>query len=264
MKLSYIYYKIVRGALRLNFPHAKTVYEEQPDSDPAIFVSNHSAVIGPVMMTLDFKRKHQTWAVGNALDSKKAANFAFHDIFFGNSRRCKWFWRMLSRIVAKGLPPLLYYSDTIPVYHDKNILKTFKQSVKALTEGDDLVIFAESPKRYSEFVCELQPGFIDVARLYYRKSGKAIKFYPVYLEKKNAVISVGKPVAYDPEQPLDEQRGMIAEYLRDNIDRLARTLPEHKPVPFLPERWYSAYGMYEDDVYGYWKMIDDTGSDKSE
>ena len=55
---------------------------------------------------------------------------------------------------------------------------------------------------------------------------------------------------------------MIAGYLRDNIDRLARALPEHKPVPFLPERWYSAYGMYEDEVYGYWKMIDDTGSDK--
>lgn len=256
MKLSYLYYKTVRGALRLCYPHAGTVYEEQPDAEPAVFVCNHSAVRGPVMMTLDFKRKHQTWTVSHALDSKQAVNFAFHDIFFGNSRRCKWFWRLLSRIVAKLLPPLLYYSDTIPVYHDKNIVKTFKQSVKALSDGEDLVIFAESPKRFSEYICELQPGFIDIARLYYRKSKKAIKFYPVYLEKKNAVISVGKPIVYDPEQPLDEQRGVIAAYLRDNIDRLARALPEHKPVPFLPERWYSAYGMYENDVYGYWQMIE--------
>ena len=70
------------------------------------------------------------------------------------------------------------------------------------------------------------------------------------------MISVGKPIAYDPELSLDEQRDVIASYLRDNIDRLARELPEHKPVPFLPERWYSAYGMYEEDVYGYWKMIE--------
>lgn len=255
MKLSYLYYKIVRGALRRNFPYAKTVYEEQP-SEPAVFVCNHSIVRGPVMMTLDFTRKHKSWTICFALDSKKAVNFAFHDILFGNSRRCKWFWHMLSHIVAKLLPPLLIYSDTIPVYHDKNIVKTFKQSVKALTDGDDLVIFAESPKRFSEYICELQPGFIDVARLYYRKTKKALKFYPVYLEKKNAVISVGKPITYDPEQPLDEQREKIAAYLRDNIDRLARALPEHQPVPFLPERWYSAYGMYEDDVYGYWKMIE--------
>lgn len=256
MKLSYLYYRIVRGALRQSYPHAKTVYEEQPSAEPAVFVCNHSSVRGPIMMTLDFKRKHQTWTVSYALDKKLAVNYAFHDIFFGNSRRCRWFWRLLSHIVAKRLPILLIYSDTIPVYHDKSIVKTFKQSVKALNDGDDLVIFAESPKRYSKYVCELQPGFIDIARLYYRKSKKALRFYPVYLEKKNAVISVGKPIVYDPEQPLDEQRDMIAAYLRDNIDRLARALPAHELVPFLPERWYSAYGMYEDDVYGYWKMIE--------
>ncbi len=256
MKLSYIYYKTIRGMIRLCYSHAKTVYEEQPDNEPAVFVSNHSAIRGPIMMTLDFKRKHQTWAVSYALDSKKAANYAFHDVFFGNSRRCKWFWHMLSHVVAKGLPPLLNYSDTIPVYHDKSIIKTFKQSIKALTDGNDLVIFAESPKRFSEYINELQPGFIDIARPYYRKTGNALKFYPVYLEKKNAVISVGKPIAYDPDKSLDEQRDDITNYLRDSIDRLARKLPKHEPVPFLPERWYGSYGMYENDTLGYWMMIE--------
>lgn len=255
MKPSYIYYRFIRGIARLCFPRAKTVYEEQPGDEPAVFVCNHSAIRGPVMMTLDFKPKHQAWTVSCALNSKEAVNYAFHDVFMGNSRKCKWFWRFLSHIVAKGLPPVLLYSNTIPVYHDKGIVKTFKQSIKALTDGDHLVIFAESPKRYSEYICELQPGFVDIARLYYRKSHKALKFYPVYLEKKNAIISVGKPISYDPELSLEEQRERITHYLRDNIDRLGRALPEHKPVPFLPPRWYTAYGQYEDDAPGYWKMI---------
>ncbi len=255
MKASYIYYKCIRGILHLFFSHADNTYEETPAEEPAVFVCNHSAIIGPVMMTLNFKRKHQTWTISYAMDSKTAVNYAYHDVFFSRSRKCKWFWRMLSHVVAKMLPPLLIYSDTIPVYHDKNIIKTFKQSVKALTDGDDLVIFAESPKRYSKYVSELQPGFIDLARLYYRKTKKALKFYPVYLEKKNAIISVGKPITYDPEIPLDTQRDKIAAYLRDNIDRLARALPKHKPVPFLTDRWYEGYGEYENDVYGYWNMI---------
>lgn len=259
MKPSYLYYKFIRGILRLCFPRAKTVYEEEPDTEPAVFVCNHSAIRGPVMMTLDFKRKHQTWTVHCALDSKKAVNYAFHDILMGNSRRFKRFWRMLAHIVAKLLPPLLWY-DTIPVYHDTGIIKTFKQSIRAMTEGSDLVIFAESPKRFSEYVCELQEGFIDIARLYYRKTKKALRFYPVYLEKKNAIISVGRPITYDPERSLDEQRSVIAAYLRDGIDRLARALPPHKPVPFMTDRWYSAYGMYEDDVQGYWRMIDHSES----
>ena len=256
MKISYLYYKTVRGALRLCFPNSKTEYETQPDNEPAVFVANHSSVCGPVIMTLDFKRKHQTWTVSNALDRKRAANYAYHDILFGNTHRCKWFWHILANILSVFLPPLLYYSDTIPVYHDKRIIQTFKQSITALTEGNDLVIFAESAKRYSEFINELQPGFIDIARLYYRKTKKALKFYPVYLEKKNAVILVGKPISYDPEQPLDQQRIVITDYLRDGIDSLARTLPEHEPVPFLPECWYDAYGEYEDDFGAYWQMID--------
>ena len=252
-----LYYKIMRGSLRINFPNAETVFEAQPEDDPAVFVCNHARITGPVMMTLDFPRKHRAWAVANAMDPQKAKNYAFHDVFLGRSRKHQGFYRFLSRIVARALPPLLTGSDTIPVYHDKNIVSTFKQSVKTLTEGKDLVIFAEAPARFSAYVNELQPGFVDIARIYYRKTGKKLLFYPVYLNKKLAVISVGVPIAYDPDRSLDEQRCTIAAYLRDNIDRLARQLPAHKPIPFMSDRWYSAYGEFEYDAPGYWRMIDE-------
>lgn len=255
MKLDYIYYKTIRGILRLVFPHAETTYEEPPGDEPAVYVCNHSAVRGPVMMTLDFKRPHQTWTVSFALDRKKAGNYAYHDVLFGESRRHKGFYRFLSRIIARALPPLLIYSDTIPVYHDRGIVTTFKESIKALTDGEDIVIFAESPERYSAYINRLQEGFIDLARLYYKRTKKALKFYPVYLEKKNAVISVGAPIAYDPDEPMDTQRKKIADYLCENIDRLGRALPAHEPVPFLTERWYGAYSQYEHDFGAYWRMI---------
>ena len=254
-KFSYIYYKAVRGFLHLPFRKAKTICETPLDDDPAVFVCNHANVNGPVMMTLHFKRPHQSWTISYAMDKEHTAGYAFHDVLFGNSHKHKKWYRFLSRIVGKCLPPLLIYAGTIPVYHDSGIIKTFKQSVKALTGGEDLVIFAESPARFSDYVCELQPGFIDLARLYYRKTKKALKFYPVYLNKKNRVISVGSPIAYDPDLSMDEQRDTITTYLRDNIDRLGRSLPPHQPVPFYPPRWYAAYGQYEHDVAGYWQMI---------
>ena len=50
MKLDYIYYKIIRGFARVMFlPPAKTVYEEEPN-EPAVFVCNHAAVRGPVIL----------------------------------------------------------------------------------------------------------------------------------------------------------------------------------------------------------------------
>lgn len=258
MKLrpEYIYYKIMRGISRVAFPRAETVYEVQPGDEPAVFVCNHAAIRGPVMITLHFKRRHRAWAVSNTYDRKRAYSYAYHDVLMGECYRRKGIRRLLARVIAVMLPALVRCSDTIPVYHDRDIMKTFKQSVRTLEDGCDLVIFAESPARWSEYVCELQEGFVDLGRFWYRRSGKRLRFFPVYVEKKNAVISVGTPISYDPQEPIESQRERIAVYLRDNIDRLARQLPPHKPVPFLSPRWYSAYGCFEHDVQGYWQMID--------
>lgn len=249
-----LYYKAVYGFLRWIYPCAKTLYEEVPE-EAGVFVCNHAAIRGPVMMTLDFPRPHKTWAVSLSMNKEAAKSYAFHDVFFGESRKHKWFYRFLSRIVAIALPPLVRGAQTIPVYHDTRILNTFKQSVKTLEAGEDLVIFAEKPERYSQFVCRINDGFISLAAMYYRRTKKILKFYPVYVEKKSGQICVGKPVAYDPEEPMDAQKERIGCYLTENIHRLGRSLPPHKPVPFVPQRWYDAYGQYENDVPGYWKMI---------
>lgn len=257
MKFGQVYNKIMHAIARMVFPKAKTVFEIPFDNEPAVFVCNHSGIRGPVLMTLDFHVRHKTWTLSYAMDRKKAVNYAFHDILVGDSRRFKGFYRFLSKVISIALPELLKYEPVIPVYHDSNLISTFKQSIKALNDGESLVIFAESSERYTEYINRLQVGFIDFARLYYRRSGKRINFYPVYVEKKNAVISVGKPIAYDPGISMDEQRQRIALYLCDNIDRLARRLPPHTPMPFLSQKWYDAYGeRFEHDTAGYWQMID--------
>lgn len=155
------------------------------------------------------------------------------------------------------LPQLLEESDTIPVYHDRRILKTLRGSLTAFKGGEDLVIFAESPQRFSPYVNELQPGFVDLGRSYYRETGARLHFYPVHVEKKHRLISVGRPVVYDPEGQPGEERMRISAYLRDEIDRLGRNAPRHDPKPFLPPRWYAGYGEYEYDFSQYWKMIEE-------
>lgn len=258
MEPGYLINRLGRLVARISFRKAKTIYETPVADEPAVFVSNHSGVRGPVMTTLFFPRKRMTWTVSFALDKEKVANYAYHDILFGEARRRKGFWRFLSRILGAMLPSLLRYEGVIPVYHDNNIVKTFKQSIHALSEGNDLVIFAESPERYTPYINKLQPGFVDLARLYHRRTGKLLRFYPVYLEKKNAVISVGKPIVYDPEIPMEQQREQVISYLADQIDHLARELPPHKPRPFMPQIWYDAYGeRFEFDTIGYWRMIDE-------
>ena len=250
-----LYYRLMRGILRLCYPRCRVRFEVPPEDAPSVFVCNHASIHAPIMMTLDFPRPHKNWMIACAMDKRRAKIYAYHDVFFGESHHCKPFWRFLSGIVGRGLPPLLRWSDPIPVYHDRRVAQTFRQSLAALRDGFDLVIFAEDARRFSEFVNELQTGFVDLGRMAWRESGRLLRFYPVYAEKKHRIISVGCPVCYDPETELAVQRQTAAATLRDSIDRLARALPPHKPVPFLPKRWYAAYGQYENNFAGYWKMI---------
>ena len=238
------------------FPRATTTYKTAPADEPAVYLCNHAAAVGPALMTLYFEVPHKTWMISYAVDKKKAPNFYFHDFFWGRGRRCKWFWRFLSRVVALLLVPLLRLGDSINVYHDPRIADTMRESVEALVAGKSIVIFPESPTPYSEYVSTFHTGFAELARLYYGATGKCLSFYPVYAERQNRVISVGDPIKYDPTVPAREMRHTIAEYAQGEIDALARALPAHKPVPYLPPEWYRYYGEYADNLAEYWKLFE--------
>ena len=251
-----LYSRAMRKLATLVFPRSKIISKTPLTDEPAVYLCNHSGAIGPSMMTLYFKKPHKTWIIGYILNKEKAPNFVFNDFFFGRSKKCQRFWRFLAKIVAKMLRPLLEYGRPIPVYHDKRMIETFRQSLDTLLDGENLVVFPECPTRYSEYVNSFYAGFVDIGRTYYAATGKDLAFYPVYVEKKNRVISVGEPVYYDHTKPPHEQREKISEKIRDSIDALARELPKHKPVPFLPKVWYDYYGEYENDPTSYWRMFD--------
>lgn len=251
-----LYARAVRKIATLVFPKCVVETKTPLTDEPAVYLCNHSGMVGPSLMTLYFNKPHKTWMIGYILNGKKSADFVFHDFFFGRSKKCKGIWRFLSKIVARGIRPLLEYGEPIPVYHDKRMIETFRQSLDTLLSGENLVVFPECPRRSSEFINSFYSGFVDMGRSYYAATGKELAFYPVYAEKKNRVISIGKPVYYDHTKPPHAQREDISEKVRAAIDELARELPKHKPRPFLPQAWYDYYGEYENAPMLYWRTFD--------
>ena len=255
MKYS-IRYRAVTFIGRIMCPRSTVEFEAGEPEEPGVIVCNHAAMRGPIMITLYYGRPHKNWVITYALDREKTANFAFHDFFVGKGRRIKWPWRFLSWIVKLILPNVLEQADPIAVYHDGRVIGTFRESMKALGDGYDIVVFGESPERYSEYVNKMQQGIVDLAALYYRRTGKRLAFYPAYVEKKNRKIKIAPPILFDPDAPQTEQREAVCDRISSEIDRMAREMKPHRPVPFLPERWYKAYGEYEHDFDKYWQMIE--------
>ncbi len=234
------FYKFIKWCVKVFSPKLKLKFTENYPNEPVIVVGNHTQMYGPIASELYFPREHLTWCAGEMMHLKQVPKYAFTDFW---SQKPKWthpFYRALAFIIAPLAAHIFNNANTIAVYHDSKVLSTFKASVKALCEGQDIVIFPEKDEKFNNILYNFQDKFIDVARLYYKKSGKAVCFLPVYIAPNLETVAFGKPTRYDVTARPDEERRRICDYLMTEITAVARQLPLHTVVPYrnVPKKYY--------------------------
>ena len=121
-----------------------------------------------------------------------------------------------------------------------NAITTFKDTVKLLNEGNNIVIFPEHNQTHNQIIYDFQDKFIDVARLYFRRTGKEVCFVPMYITPKLKKICLGQPVRFQSTQLIDIERARIRNYLMEQVTKLATELPEHTVIPYrnIPKKLY--------------------------
>lgn len=205
---------------------------ENLPNEPCVFVGNHSKTHGPLMAELYFPREKYIWCIGQMMNVKEAPKYAFNDFWSKKPAGIRWLYKCLSYIIAPISAYLFTNADCIAVYKDMRVMTTYKDSVKGLEEGKNIIIFPEHHVYYNNIINDFQERFVDVARLYYQRNKKAIAFVPMYHAVKLKKVVFGTPYYYNPEISIDEQRRIIVKYLKEEITRLARSLPKHKVVPY--------------------------------
>ncbi len=233
-------YRVIRWLVLLFSPKYRIFGAENLSGGPCVIVGNHSQMYGPIAGELYTPVPHYVWCVGEMMHRETVADYAFQDFWSGKPRAVRWFYRLLSRM----LPPLsvLIFTSahTIPVYRDARLLTTFRQSVNRLREGCSLVIFPEHYTEHNNIVHDFQERFVDVARLYFKKTGRELCFVPMYVAPRLGSIHYGTPVPFRADAPIEEERRRICTELMDAITAIAVALPEHTVVPYpnIPKKDY--------------------------
>ncbi len=237
---SYLCFRIIRGLVWLFYPKMTVEGMENLPEEPCVVVGNHTQMNGPICGELYFPGKRRIWCAHQMMYLKEVPAYAFQDFWSGKPKWTHWFYRLLSYIVAPISACVFQNAYTIPVFRDNRLLTTFKQTVNALDEGANIIIFPECYDPYNHIVHHFQDRFIDVAKLYYKRTGKAVSFVPMYIAPRLKKMYIGKPIAYDPGIPMEEQRQKIAKYLMDAVTEIAVNLPRHRVVPYpnLPKKDY--------------------------
>ena len=233
-------FRFIRNLVRICYPKLEIVGLENLPDDPCAIIGNHAQLHGPIAGELYLPECCYTWCAAQMMEFKEVPAYAYMDFW---SQKPKWqrpFFRVCSYIIAPLSVLIFNNARTIAVHRDYRILTTFRESIATLQRGNSLVIFPEQDKPHNHIVAEFQDGFTDVAKLYYKRTGKCLSFVPMYIAPKLKKLYLGKPTAFSPDAPIAEERRRICAYLMDEITAMAEALPCHTVVPYrnIPKRLY--------------------------
>ncbi len=222
------------------YPKFQIVELDTLPDEPVIIVGNHTQLHSPIACELFFDHKYYTWCAAQMMHVKEVPGYAFADFWSQKPRWTHPFYKVLSYLIAPLSAVVFNNARTIGVYRDMRILSTFKNTIKILNRGGNIVIFPEHDIKYNNIVYDFQKNFVDVAKLYYKKAGKEIKFVPMYVAPNLKGMYLGKPVSFCSENPIEEERNRICKYLMEEITDIARRLPVHRVVPYrnIPKKYY--------------------------
>lgn len=239
-KASPVVFKLIKGTLHLLYRKTEVVgLENLPERD-AVLVGNHSQMNGPIVGEIFLPDNCYIWCAGQMMNRKEVSEYAFTDFW---SQKPKWihpFYRMLSHLIVPLALCLFNQARTIPVYKDMRIMSTFRTSIKMLTEGKNLLIFPEKDEKFNNILYQFQENFVDVAKLYYKKTGVALTFVPLYFAPRMRKLYIGHGILFDVNAPIEQERTRIASVMAEEITKMARELPLHTVVPYrnIPKKYY--------------------------
>jgi hypothetical protein len=233
-------FKIIKWLIRLFYCKMEIIGLDRLPKNNTIIVGNHTQMNGPITGELYMPDNCYIWCAGEMMHIKDVPTYAFTDFW---SQKPAWthpFYKVLSYLIAPLAVCIFNNARTIGVYRDMRIMSTFKTTCNMLKDGANILIFPEKDEKYNNILYQFQENFIDVARLYYKKTGIALTFVPMYIAPNLKKSYLGTGITFDPENNIEAERHRISAYLSDQITEMARELPLHTVVPYrnIPKKYY--------------------------
>lgn len=251
IRKDYPIYRVIKALVRLFTPKMELTGTEHIPNGPAIIVANHCQMYGPMACELYYPGHRYTWCAGQMMKWKEVSGYAFDDFWSEKPRWIQPWFRLLSYLITPISVCVFNNADTIAVYHDNRIISTFKKTISALCDGAQVVIFPEHNVKHNHIIYDFQDKFIDLARIYSKKTGEKLPFVPMYIAPGLGKMCLGEPTYFDPAAPMEAERNRIRDHLMDQITALACALPEHTVIPYrnIPKKDYPSNIPQKEAIY---------------
>ena len=205
---------------KLFYPHklADEDHIRPRDDNPLVFLCNHGEIYGPIVCKLYIPVPVRVWTISTMMyDQQEVTKYVYDNTYSKKTFLPVFVRKMLARFIGWLSVNVMNQIESIPVYRDSplKLRDTLRKSIEALEAGDNLLIFPESQdveKYERESIGKIAPGFVMLAEAYWKKTGKKMRFLPMYADKSSRTLTFGTEVTYEPENGFrDEQTRIVAE-----------------------------------------------------
>ncbi len=197
---------------------------------PSVFVCNHSFILGPIAAVIYIPTFFRPWIHDVMLKpetAEKEMNVSLKFLFrvFG-----KKIGGAIIKTLAKAACKVMNTYDPIPVSRgaSKNVMSTFDESLEALENGDNILLFPEHPIDRSKGAQPVDAndlrsfytGFAHIGKMYFDHTGRELLFYPMYTSMEKRCFRIGEPIKYDSSLDSRESKLSLAAALQESISGL--------------------------------------------
>jgi hypothetical protein len=217
------WFRFLKKLMKGRYKRPTFVYLGEKFGNGAVILSNHEGTDAPMSLEMYCDKPVRMWGASE-MNSGLIPMYKYQTrVYFHEKKHWNLHLARLFCLIASPLTNLFYKGlGLISTYRDGRFLKTIRESITALNNGENIVIFPEdSTKGYLEELEGFHQGFAALCEVC-KKRGMDVPIYVTYFRKKDLTYIVDKPVLYSQLTANGETKEEVAKKLVDRCNELGR------------------------------------------
>ncbi|MBO7344600.1 MAG: hypothetical protein J6U92_01515 [Clostridia bacterium] len=215
------WFSFVKKIMKIRYKRPKFIYLGEEIDKGSVIVCNHEGTDSPMAWEMYSGKPVSFWGAYQMNSGLKKMYSYQTKVYYHQKKGWNLFGARAFCLLASPLTNMFYKGlNVISTYQDARFARTIRESMVALENGENIVIFPE--KSDNGYQATLQ-GFHGGVALFLKaclKKGNDVTVYPSYFNKEKNVCLVGKPLKYSELLKGQEDKEVVAQTLCDLCNEL--------------------------------------------
>ena len=215
------YFELMKKMMKGRYKQPKFVYLGEEIKTPTIILSNHEGTDAPMALEIYWQNPVRMWGA-HEMNSGLIKMYKYQSrIYYHEKKHWNLFLARLFCLVASPLTNLFYSGlDLISTYKDGRFIKTIRETIDALKDGNNIVIFPEdSENGYLKELQGFHAGFVLLCEQCL-KNGIDVPVCVTYFRKEENIYVFDQPIKYSELKEKYQTREEIAKTLCNRCNEL--------------------------------------------